>query len=210
MACWMIIQERCLQLGCSWRSCSSSGLQVAAWCHPMWREISTNGQMTSLTDPSKGLILRWNFGLHHYSRSSRSFLGYYDILMHKVIFLDRRQSSLPLLLLSWRRGGGVSTGFGWSYSPRTLSWERSLSLILTPPTCGLRPGDLVGLCQLLALLVRWIFGPPDRDHFGSDPETSGLILTPANRPELHKLAPKHRRKKYCCFCCLGAVWVLVP
>ena len=27
------------------------------------------------------------------------------------------------------------------------------SLILTLPTCGLRTGDLVGLCQLLALLV---------------------------------------------------------
>ena len=29
-----------------------------------------------------------------------------------------------------------------------------VSLILTLPTCGLRTGDLVGLCQLLALLVR--------------------------------------------------------
>ena len=116
--------------------------------------VETNGRMISLTPLSKGLILRWNFGLHHHSRSSRSSLGYYNILMHKVIFLDRSQSSLPLLLLSWRRGGRVSTGSGWSYSPRTLSWERSLSLILTLPTCGLRTGDLVGLCQLLALLVR--------------------------------------------------------
>ena len=138
----MTTRERCLQLACSWRSCSSSRPQVAAWCHPMWSETSTNGRMISLTLLSRGLTLRWNLWLHHYSRSSRSSLGYYNILMHKVIFLDRSQSSLPLLLQSWRRGGRVSTGFGWSYSPRTLSWERSLSLILTLPTCGLRTGDL--------------------------------------------------------------------
>ena len=171
MACWMIIRERCPQLGCSWRSCSSSRPQVAAWCHPMWRETSTNGRMISLTPLSKGLILRWNFGLHHYSRSSRSSLGYYNILMHKVIFLDRSQSSLPLLLLSWRRGGRVSTGFGWSYSSRTLSWERSLSLILTLPTCGLRTGDLVGLCQLLALLVRLDIWSTWQGPYGIRPRT---------------------------------------
>ena len=127
------------------------------WCHPMWRETTTNGQMTSLTLLLKGLTLRWNLWLHHYFRSSRSSLGYYNILMHKVIFLDRSQSSLPLLLRRERRGGSASTGFGWSYSPRTLSWERYFSLILTLPTCGLRTGDLVGLCQLLALLVRLDF-----------------------------------------------------
>ena len=154
MDCWMTTRERCLRLACSWRSCSSLRPQVAAWCHPMWRETSTNGRMISLTLLSRVLTLRWNLWLHHYSRSSRSSLGYYNILMHKVIFLDRSQSSLPLLLRSWRRGGRVSTGFGWSYSPRTLSWERSFSLILTLPTCGLRAGDLVGLCQLLAPLVR--------------------------------------------------------
>ena len=152
--CWMTTRERCLQLACSWKSCSNSRLRVVVWCHPMWRETTTNGQMTSLTLLLKGLTLRWNLWLHHYSRSSRSSLGYYNILMHKVIFLDRSQSSLPLLLRRWRREGSASTGFGWSYSPRTLSWERYFSLILTFPTCGLRTGDLVGLCQLLALLVR--------------------------------------------------------
>ena len=121
MDCWMITRERCLPLACSWKSCFNSRLQVAVWCHPMWRETSTNGQMISLTLLLKGLTLRWNLWLHHYSRSSRSSLGYYNILMHKVIFLDRSQSSLPLLLRSWRRGGSASTGFGWSYSPRTLS-----------------------------------------------------------------------------------------
>ena len=131
MACWMITPERCLPLACSWKSCSNSRLQVAVWCHHMWRETSTNGQMISLTLLLKGLTLRWNLWLHHYFRSSRSSLGYYNILMHKVIFLDRSQSSLPLLLRSWRRGGNASTGFGWSYSPRTLSWERYSSLILT-------------------------------------------------------------------------------
>ena len=206
----MITRERCLQLACSWRSCSSSRPQVAAWCHPMWSETSTNGRMISLTLLSRGLTLRWNLWLHHYSRSSRSSLGYYNISMHKVIFLDRSQSSLPLLLQSWRRGGRVSTGFGWSYSPRTLSWERSLSLILTLPTCGLRTGDLVGLCQLLALLVRLDIWSTWQGPFWIDPEHFWSHLTPANRPELHKLAPKHRRKKYCCFCCLGAVWMLVP
>ena len=59
------------------------------------------------------------------------------------------------------------------------------------------------------LRIGWILGPPDRDHCGLDPEHFWSHLTPANRPELHKLAPKHRRKKYCCFCCLGAVLVLV-
>ena len=152
--CWMTTRERCLQLACSWKSCSNSRLRVVVWCHPMWRETTTNGQMISLTLLLKGLTLRWNLWLHHYSQSSRSFLGYYNILMHKVIFLDRSQSSLPLLLRRWRRGGSASIGFGWSYSPRTLSWERYISLILTLPTCGLRTGDLVGLCQLLALLVR--------------------------------------------------------
>ena len=155
--CWMTTRERCLQLACSWKSCSNSRLRVVVWCHPMWRETTTNGQMISLTLLLKGLTLRWNLWLHHYSQSSRSSLGYYNILMHKVIFLDRSQSSLPLLLRRWRRGGSASTGFGWSYSPRTLSWERYFSLILTLFTCGLRTGDLVCLCQLLALLVRLDF-----------------------------------------------------
>ena len=53
------------------------------------------------------------------------------------------------------------------------------------------------------LRIGWRLGPPDRDHFGLDPELFWSHLTPANRPELHKLAPKHRRKKYCCFCCFG-------
>ena len=205
MACWMITPERCLPLACSWKSCSNSRLRVAVWCHPMWRETSTNGQMISLTLPLKGLTLRWNLWLHHYFRSSRSSLGYYNILTHKVIFLDRSQSSLPLLLRSWRRGGSASTGFGWSYSPRTLCWERYSSLILTLPTCGLLTGDLVGLCQLLALLVRLDIWSTWQGPFWFDPEHFWSHLTPANRPELHKLAPKHRRKKYCCFCCLGAV-----
>ena len=155
--CWMTTRERCPQLACSWRSCSNSRLRVVVWCHPTWRETTTNGRMTSLTLLLKGLTLRWNLWLHHYFRSSRSSRGYYNILMHKVIFLDRSQSSLPLLLRRKRRGGNASTGFGWSYSPRTLSWERYFSLILTLPTCGLRTGDLVGLCQLLALLVRLDF-----------------------------------------------------
>ena len=201
MACWMITPERCLPLACSWKSCSNSRLRVAVWCHPMWRETSTNGQMISLTLLLKGLTLRWNLWLHHYFRSSRSSLGYYNILMHKVIFLDRSQSSLPLLLRSWRRGGSASTGFGWSYR----SWERYSSLILTLPTCGLLTGDLVGLCQLLALLVRLDIWSTWQGPFWFDPEHFWSHLTPANRPELHKLAPKHRRKKYCCFCCLGAV-----
>ena len=153
----MTTRERCPQLACSWKSCSNSRLRVVVWCHPTWTETTTNGQMTSLTLLLKGLTLRWNLWLHHYFRSSRSSLGYYNILMHKVIFLDRSQSSLPLLLRRKRRGGNASTGFGWSYSPRTLSWERYFSLILTLPTCGLRTGDLVGLCQLLALLVRLDF-----------------------------------------------------
>ena len=97
--CWMTTRERCLQLACSWKSCSNSRLRVVVWCHPMWRETTTNGQMTSLTLLLKGLTLRWNLWLHHYFRSSRSSLGYYNILMHKVIFLDRSQSSLPLLEL---------------------------------------------------------------------------------------------------------------
>ena len=196
--CWMTTRERCLQLACSWKSCSNSRLRVVVWCHPMWRETSTNGQMISLTLLLKGLTLRWNLWLHHYSQSSRSSLGYYNILMHKVIFLDRSQSSVPLLLRSWRRGGSASTGFGWSYSPRTLSWERYFSLILTLPTC-------LGLCQLLALLVRLDIWSTWQGPFWFDPEHFWSHLTPANRPGLHKLAPKHRRKKYCCFCCLGAV-----
>ena len=123
-----------------------------------------------LTHPSKALTPRWNLWLHRYSRSLRSSLGYFNILMPKVIFLDRNQSSLPLLFQNWRREGRVSTGFGWSYSPRTLSWERSFPLILTFPTCGLWEWDLVGLCQLLACWYGWIFGPPDRDQCGVDPE----------------------------------------
>ena len=32
--------------------------------------------------------------------------------------------------------------------------------------------------------------------------TPAAVKSIKTRPELHKLAPKHRRKKYCCFCCL--------
>lgn len=34
----------------------------------------------------------------------------------------------------------------------------------SPRACASVSGDWVGLCQLLALLVRLDFGPPDRDH----------------------------------------------
>ena len=155
--CWVHSFSRCTYV----RRVRPSGDRCFYPWPVITRTMSTGCWMTGKQKmPTSGLLMEIMFQLtwlHHYFRSSRSSLGYYNILMHKVIFLDRSQSSLPLLLRRERRGGSASTGFGWSYSPRTLSWERYFSLILTLPTCGLRTGDLVGLCQLLALLVRLDF-----------------------------------------------------
>ena len=56
---------------------------------------------------------------------------------------------------------------------------------------SLLSGDLVGLCQPLALLGRLGFGPSE----GTIHSWIETLNSPANRPGLHKLAPRSQNKR---------------
>ena len=173
----------------------------------MWSGISINGLMTLLTHHFLASMQHYVWKYLLCWKSSRSSHGFYNILNEMVIFRRRSRRSQPLLSPRRSDVGHVNVRVAGAYRPQTLFHYSSLTERLTPsmsfPTVGLLSGDLVGLCQPLALLVRLGFGPSE----GPTLLIHWILTSPANRPGLHKLAPRSQNKsdafaaEGCCLWC---------
>ena len=202
MACWASTQRRCQRQACWWRLCFSLQRTHVSSFPSMSRGTSINGLMIWLIPLS--LALTHPFGLMYllFWQISRSFHGYYNIWNEKVIFRRRSWRSQPLLSPQRSDVGHNNVRLVGAYRPQTFLSLRFLwsgQALIVFPTVSLLSGDLVGLCQPLALLGRLGFGPSEGTiHFWIE-----TLNSPANRPGLHKLAPRSQTKEG--FCCCGVL-----